>query len=327
MIRHADNDDQAGRWRWWAVGIAAFLVIDALLVWWALDATGRSSADAAEPLPLSAFAPAPTPKPATARPASTPTPTPAPEPPLALEAMARQLQPLDGSRAWRTASTGCAGPATIDWTEDGGATWEAWSAGEDVAGILGIVSYDDANVVGIVATVAGDCRVEYRMSYTAGEFWGAYPDEQPQFALVDPASRAAVLTASGPAPSPCGEISELAEISGGLAVLCTTTQVVIGPADLSSSSPVPIEGQAVAITQAGEGYLVASRRDPGCVGGLKLSRIAAEGSVTAGVCLGGFADEAVPVTLAAATDGTLWLWAGDRVGISSDGGASWTGLG
>ncbi|HWK21372.1 MAG TPA: hypothetical protein VNR37_11505 [Microbacteriaceae bacterium] len=325
MKRGSDREAGGGRWRWWALGITAFLVVDIALVWWALDATGRSTADAAEPLPLSAFAPAPTPKPATARPVSTPTPE--PEPPLVLEAVARQLQPLDGTRAWRTSSTACAGPSTIEWTEDGGATWSPRSAGDDVAGILGIVSYDDASVVGIVAMLGGDCRGEYRMSYTAGEFWGAYPQEQPQFALIDPASRAAVLTAGGPVASPCGEISELAESAGGIAVLCTTTELVVGPADLSSAAPVSLAGQAVAITQTGDGYLAAARRDPGCADGLQLSRVGGDAAVAPVVCLSGHTDEAAPVTLAAATDGTLWLWAGDRVGVSGDGGASWTGLG
>jgi len=314
------------RWRWWAIGIVAFLAVDVALVWWALAATSRSAAETAEPLPLSAFAPAPTPKPATARAVSTPTPTPTPEP-LVLESMARQLQPIDGSRAWRSASTACAGPSTIEWTEDGGASWTAWSAGDDVAGILGIVSYDDASVVGIVAMLGGDCRAEYRMSYTAGEFWGAYPDEQPEFALVDPASRAAVLTSAGPITSPCGEISELAETPAGLAVLCTSTALTVTSPDLASSMPVALEGQAVAVTQAGDGYLVAARRDPGCAGGLELSRVGVDGSVAPAVCLPGFADETAPVTLAAAADGTLWLWAGDRVGVSGDGGASWAGLG
>ncbi|HWL01452.1 MAG TPA: hypothetical protein VNQ52_03660 [Microbacteriaceae bacterium] len=314
------------RWRWWAIGIAAFLAVDVALVWWALAVTSRSAAETAEPLPLSAFAPAPTPKPATARAVSTPTPTPTPEP-LVLESMARQLQPIDGARAWRTASTACAGPSTIEWTEDGGASWTAWSAGDDVAGILGIVSYDDASVVGIVAMLGGDCRAEYRMSYTAGEFWGAYPDEQPQFALIDPASRAAVLTAAGPVASPCGEISELAEGAGGIAVLCTTTELVVGPEELSSAAPVSLAGQAVAVTQTGDGYLVAARRDPGCADGLQLSRVGADAAVAPVVCLSGHTDETAPVTLAAATDGTLWLWAGDRVGVSGDGGASWTGLG
>jgi len=314
------------RWRWLVIGIAVFLALDVALVWWALAATSRSAAQTAEPLPLSAFAPAPTPKPATARPAATPTPTPTLAP-LVLEPMARQLQPIDASRAWRTSTTTCAGPAVIEWTEDGGASWTAWPAGDDLAGILGIVSYDDASVVGIVAMLASGCGAEYRMSYTAGEFWGAYPDEQPPFALVDPSSRSAVLTAAGPVASPCGEISELAETPGGLAVLCTSTEVVVGAADLSASTPVALAGQAVAIAPAGDGYVVAARRDPGCVAGLELSRIGADGSVAPSVCLGGFADESAAVTLATAAGGALWLWAGERVGVSGDGGTSWAGLG
>jgi len=315
-----------GRRRWWLVGLGAFLVLDVLLVWLAVDAAGRTSDSERTALPITAFAPPPPAAPASPPAGATPTPTPTPGPPLVLEPTARQLQPLDAERAWRTSMTACGSGGVIEWTEDAGASWVPWSAGGDVVGILGLVSYAGADIVGVVAMVGGACETEYRMSYTAGEFWGAFPDQEPAFALVDP-SGTAVRTTSGTVPSPCGTVSEIAEVPGGLGVLCTSADLVVGDPGLGAVAPVALAGRAVAIAPSGDALLAASRRDPGCADGIQLQRVGLDGAVAPGVCLPGHPDEAQPVTLGVAPDGAVWLWAGDRVGVSADGGASWRGLG
>lgn len=315
-----------GRRAWWIVGLAAFLLLDAALIWWAVSA-GRGAEVDAEPLPLSAFAPAPTPRPATAaaRPTPTPTPTPTLEP-IVLEPFARRIVPLDAAQAWRVAGMGCGGPTAIEWSEDGGASWTAWSTGEDVWGIREIVGFNgDPSTVGIIASLAGDCRPEYRISFTGGEFWASYPDEQPDTIVIDPADPSVLLAAGAGVGSPCGAVSEFAVSATGVGVLCTSTELRIAPADLSAWVPVSVVGSAVAITNAGDGYLAAARRDPAC-SGVRLSLVGADASVAAGACLPGEVDAAQPVALATAVDGAIWLWVGERVGVSNDGGTTWTGI-
>lgn len=329
MTRGNPSGLRGPRARWWIIGVTVFLVVDVALVWWALSATGRSGRVAADPLPLTSFAPAPTVKPATAT--ATPSATPSPRPtvvPLTLETYARRLVPIDGSLAWRVGTVACTGPLAIESSSDGGATWTSWSTGEDVWGVREIVGYTgDSSMVGIIASVAGDCHPEYRMSFTGGEFWGPYPEEQPDLAVIDPADPSVIEDAAGAVASPCGAVSEFAEGPAGVGLLCTSTDVRLAPPDFGSWTTVTIEGAPVAITTSGDGYLVASRRDPACPDGLRLSSVGGDASVVPGMCLAAYADETAPVTLATAPDGAIWLWVGDRVGVSEDGGSSWTGLG
>ena len=310
--------------RWLVVGVAAFILIDAALVWWALSAARGTTAQAT-PLPMSAFAPAPTSRPATpvSRPAPTPTPTLAP---IVLEPMARRIVPLSADQAWRTSSVACGAPTTIDWTGDGGATWTSWSAGDDVWGVSEIVGYTgDPSMVGIVAMVAGDCRQEYRISFTSGEFWAPYPGDQPDTVTIDPADAATLRGPVGAVGSPCGPVSEFALGTTSVGILCTSTDVRVGPLDMSSWGAVAVSGSTVAITASGDGFLVAARRDPACIDGVQLSRIGTDGALAPGVCLPGQADQTVPVALGTADDGSIWLWIGELVRVSSDGGTTWTG--
>jgi hypothetical protein len=318
--------DGVSRRTWWIVGVAAFIAIDIVLIGWALGAGQRPASSSAAALPMASFAPAPTARPASASPSVTPTPTPTLDP-VVLEPMARRIVPIDASRAWRTSTVGCVGGASIDWTEDGGATWTNWPVGDDVAGVGDIVAFDDASMVGVIASLAGDCRTEYRLSFTGGEFWAAYPGEQPDAPTIDALSGAAIVTSSGASASPCGPISEFAGAGGGAAVLCTSTAVAIAPAGLGSWTPIDTGAAAVAITNQGDGYLVASVRDPACVDGLQFSSIGQDGAMTRGACLAGVGDPTTPVTLGTALNDEIWLWLGDRVGVSTDGGTSWAGLG
>lgn len=328
MTRGGTTGLRGSNRRWWIAGLVAFVVVDIALIWSALDAVGHGRGSASEPIPISSFAPAPSSSPASRAPGATPTPTPT-QAPIVLETMARRLVPIDADGAWRVATVACGGPVSIESTGDGGASWTAWPTGDDVAGVRDIVGYTgDSSMVGIIASLAGDCRAEYRISFTGGEFWGSYPDEQPtESVVIDPGLPGVLIGPAGGVASPCGEVSEFAVSASGAAVLCVTTDVLMGPMDLSAWTPVAVRGAVVAITNAGDGYVIAARRDSECVDGLRLSVLGADGSVTPGICMLGYNDEAVPVTLASAPDGALWIWVGDRVGVSSDGGASWAGLG
>ncbi|MEF2978748.1 hypothetical protein [Subtercola sp. YIM 133946] len=87
-------------------------------------------------------------------------------------------------------------------------------------------------------------------------------------------------------------------------------------------SSVPVPG-VFAITPDGSGFTIAVFGDPSC-SGLSIrtlpSATSAVGESVVG-CLAGVTSPA-PIALAQ-TGATVWLWAGDRIYISPDGGATW----
>ncbi len=82
---------------WGIIGIAAFVLLDILLVVLLASRPERTSATN-QPVPL----------PVIATPSGTPTPT---APPLQLAGRSRLLVPIDDQTAWRTSMAGCGGSA------------------------------------------------------------------------------------------------------------------------------------------------------------------------------------------------------------------------
>lgn len=311
---------------WIAVGLAAFLLVDVVLIVWAIQAT-RTHAVLDEPLPMQSFAPAPTAAPPS-RPAvtETPTPTPTPEPPpLVLAALPRLIEPVDATSAWRTSTTSCAGgQAVIEHTDDGGATWVAFGLAPDVAGLVAIEAYAEAATVGATAALVGDCRAEYRMSFTSGEFWASYPDEQPDVPIVDPVDRGDLITPGERIDTPCAEIAHAAPLAEGVAVVCTDAGLRVSP-DRVAWQDVTMTGAAVAVTDADGSYIAALRRVPECADGIAIVRVGTDATTAPLACLPAAPPETDPVAIGSALDGALWLWAGERVAVSTDGGVTWSG--
>ncbi len=111
-----------------------------------------------------------------------------------------------------------------------------------------------------------------------------------------------------------------------MAIVCTDAVLYTSPADHLAAWVAPVlPGAAVGAVPSGDGYLVALRRDADCPG-LALVSLPASGDVQPIACLGSLTDETQPVALGTSLDGTLWLWVGDAIGSSTDGGTTWNGL-
>ncbi len=295
--------------RWAVVGLILFLIVDALLVAWALTAD-RGSAGT----PRAAATPSASP---------TPVPTTAPEP---ATAPARLLSVLDEDTAWRSAVGSCPGtPPTLELTTDGGRTWRS----SDLAGIADVaavatVQATSEDVASVVAFDADGCAPVLALSYVAGNDWVTYPDRVAGNWFLDPAAPQVLHTPTGEAPAPCEAVVSLAGRSAADAAVLCADHTVYRTADGGGtwSAPAGVPGSTAIAAGAGE-YLLAVGGEEGCAG-VAVTRLPddAPAPATAATCASETAPQAGQVALATGGD-SAWLWAGDDIVTSEDGGTTW----
>jgi hypothetical protein len=313
MTRTASRSSHA---RWAIVGLVLFLVVDAVLVGWALVGDRFVGPGSATRTPASAQAdPEPT---------ATPTAGPAAAP-------ERVLSVLDEETAWRSTVGACPGTApTLERTTDGGSTWQSSDiAGiADVAGVAAIqlTSEDQASVV---ALAAEGCAPVLALTYVGGDDWVAYPDRAAGTWFVDPGTPSRVHSPSGDRTAPCSTVVSLAPRDArNAAVLCAdhTVHRTID-AGATWSEPVAVAG-SVAIAGADDGYLLATTGS-GTTGSADCAGVTVTTLPDGGTAPDAEAACAVPSApepgqVALATGGgSAWLWAGDSIVTSEDGGKTW----
>ena len=303
-------------------GVIAFVVVDIILVVWALVAVRTPPHDPA-PAASSSTPATHTPAP-TETPRPTPSATPTSTPAASAVAPTRVLAALDGSTAWRASTGPCpATTASPQLTTDGGATWKPTdAAGPTGASSILRISVESAKQASAITLASQGCTPEYIRTYVAGDNWAAYPDQLAGSWFVDAAKRSVVHTPAGDVQAPCPTVIDVAvHDAANAAVLCANHDVhSTGNGGGAWGPAVPVAG-AVAITTAGNGYLLAVTDRQGCAGTATTSWDG--GSALAG---GGCATSTKPPAGAVSIangGGTLWMWSGDTVVKSSDGGASW----
>ena len=295
--------------RWAVVGLVLFLIVDALLVAWAL------SVDRGVPgAPRAAATPSATPAPA---------PTAPPEP---ATAPGRLLSVLDEDTAWRSAVGSCPGtPPTLELTTDGGRSWRP----SDLAGIADVaavatVQATSEDVASVVAFDADSCAPVLALSYVAGDDWVTYPDRVAGNWFLDPAKPQVLHTPTGEAPAPCESVVSLAARSATDAAALCADRTVYRTTDGGAtwSAPAGIPG-STAIAASEDEYLIAVGGETGCPG-VAVTRLPddAPAPATAATCASGTAPQAGQVALATGGD-SAWLWAGDDIVTSEDGGTTW----
>ncbi len=251
-----------------------------------------------------------------------PVPAPTPEP---VAVPNRVIAAIDADSAVRAASIECPAPSTIEVTDDAGASWEPF----DAAGIATVqrITAESDTFIALVGLDVEECAPAYARSFTGGVAWEAAPDELSAAWFVDPADRAGLHAPGGPRAAPCGAIVQLAAVDEvSAAVLCADSSIhltVDGGASWLPAASVP---GASAIGAGVSGYQVAVVNRNGCVGAQLVALVRAESGPTlgaAGACLEatvGVGDAAVAVS----EDATTWLWAGDRLARTEDGGGTWS---
>ncbi|GAB2683824.1 hypothetical protein [Thalassiella azotivora] len=308
-----------GTWRahWLTVALVVVVVADVVLVTLALrgpaspDRSGTLSGDAQ----------------VAASPTQTPVPTPVPTetgppPPPAGAPTNRLLDVVSDQAAWRAVVGSCpAGGSTVQRTDDGGLTWE--DAGVDLPSVVRLKA-DAASTAFVVGQDAEDCEPAF--SRTTGEDWRRSASSLEVAWFVSPSDRTTVSSPAGAFPGPCGgPLVDVAPVtSDEAAALCPDGSVHLTQDGAATWSPVAAVPGAVALTDQAGGYLVAVAGDPTCAG-LVVTRIGAEDAPQPVACAPASGTPA-EVALSAADD-AVWLWAGDAVLRSDDGGVTWDDTG
>ena len=306
------------------VGFALFLVADIALAAVALTG-GRTPANT----PANTAAPvAPQSPSAAPSPSSTPTPT-ATVPPVAAVLPARIIVAADASLAWRATTGACpATQATPEITTNSGAKWTATNA-TTPTGIRSLqsIAIEGKRVASMIGQAGQDCSVELVRTFVSGTNYEKYPAALAGAWYVNPLDRASVHTPAGTFPAPCKNVLVLAHRNASSAAMLCDDQKIHTTKDGGAtwSGSVSIRG-ALNLAPSAAGYVVAAVGSDACKGVQVLS--IAEPAETAATATGCLPTDAPPSTLSGNITlsegaGTLWLWAGDVLKRSTDGGVSW----
>lgn len=303
--------------RWAVVGLVAFAVLDVALV--------GSAMASVRPVPQGSGAVASVSH-TSDPPRPTATTTPTPQPIVNAVAPTRVLAALDGTVAWRATIGGpCpATRATLAHTSDGGATWTS----SDAAGPTGSssvlrITVDSTTVASAIVLDGQKCVPQYIGTYVSGDNWATYPDRLGSSWYLEPASSASVHTPRGDVTGPCGAKVGLAVRDAATAAVLCADHTVYRTTNSGASwgTPVSVPG-AVALTNTTNGYATAATNVAGCAGVAVANLGAATGGATTAGCYATATPQ--PGAVAVASGGsTLWLWAGNAMVRSTNGGATW----
>src|SRR5690625_313970 len=228
----------------------------------------------------------------------------------------RLLASIDASIAWRGTTGTCDEPGTLEHTTDGGASWEELPM--DLAPLVRV------RVLGEQALFAigggAGCEPTYLSSSTSGTSWLANDEYLEGSWYLHPADRDVVSTPAGLGEVPCEAVDLAGLNTSNGAILCTDGLVMRtedGGASWQETSP-PGSPRAIGVSDGG--YLLAGA-DEGCEG-VAVTALSLDGGADESTCAD-VADGSASDLAVAGWDGAMWLWAGEEVLVSTDGGQSW----
>ena len=236
----------------------------------------------------------------------------------------RVLAALDASSAVRASVTTCPEATNVEVTSDGGASWEPFAA-EGIASVQRVTAGAGA-FIGLIGLAVEGCGLTFERSFTAGVGWEAAPDELASSWFVDPADRTVVHSPAGDRVAPCRTAVQVAVVDENVAAVLCEDGFVHATVDAAASwlPPASVPG-AGAITTGGTGYRVAVLNQGDCVGAqlveVSVTEAGSEGGAV-GACLQATVAPG-EVAIATGDEGTMWLWAGDVLGRTVDGGGTW----
>ncbi len=317
--------DSSKRRLWIYIAVGAFVLVDVFLVVWALS--GAASADSASARQDGRSARPVAPSPSLSPPAS-PSPTPATqsEVPVSAVPSGRVLAAFDGTTAWRATTGPCpAARAAPELTVDAGATWKATDATDTGITAVRDISIDSPQVASILGLSADDCSPQGARTFVSGDDYAPFPDLLDTAWLLDPAEPAGVSAPAGVVAAPCAAPVAIAprdDVSA--AVLCADQSLhstVDGGRSWTSSPVIP---GTINLAETDTGYIAVTAGVRDCAG-VQVTQLNVALALGASGCLPlDLPTSTLPgaVAIAQAAD-TVWVWAGDRVWRSGDGGATW----
>lgn len=322
----ADPNVASRRRRVAVIGLLIFLVLDVALVAWASAASNTPRSNSGAPAgayPASATV-RPTPSQSPPPKAATATPTPTATPAADATTPSRLLAAVDGNTAWRATTGPCpATPASVELSTDGGATWKKSDAsGSAKASALIRLTGQSAKQASAVALASAGCAPEFIRTYVGGDNWASYAGETSSAWYADPSSNSKVHSPNGQVNAPC-TVAGLA-VSGNTdaAVLCANHDVYrTNDSGANWGTPQHVDGGA-AIGARDGGYIVAAVGAGQC-GGVQTVSLDAGTSPASPLACVGSTQPATGTVAVSGGNGALWLWAGDSVTRSLDGGTTW----
>lgn len=294
-----------------ATAVVALVAVDVALVAVALARNEPVSNVPAGPVPTFT---------STRSPSSGTTSTPGPAGTArATSATPRYLEPLDGQTAWRATSGTCGGePGVLERTSDAGHDWTVVGLAGRGGSIVGLRADDEG--VSVALRSGTDCVLGVRRSTDDGQTWRD-ADDGAAGAVVD---GRALLLSPGRTVSPCGQAVAVYEGS-------ETTTVVCGDGTVrwrrGTGAWVTVQAVGVrALADAGSSYVLARTSVPGCDGvrvdSLPAVDVRPTTTPTRLGCVDQGSAQSGPEAIGWA-DGTAWIWTGDHVRLSTDGGSTW----
>ncbi len=301
-----------------AVALGALLVVDAVLISWALRPAPAEVVDAV----VSTRSPTPSATSGSPSPSATaPSPSPSPSAPSLEVRPLTRLVAASGSRAAWVADTGsCDKPGRIRVTTDGGASWSTRAAPAEVLRVRA-----QSPTAAFVTGGDADCRLRLWSTSDGGSSWSGAQSAARAWSRT-PGDATTVHLPSGTTTAPCADGADVVDLAGldtrTALVLCETGQVrSTGDAGASWATAFTVE-DALAIGIAPDGSAgVVVRADAGCDGVVAVAVRNGE-PVLPGTCV-----ESSPRSgrVAVASSGTRWwLVAGDEVFTSDGAEGPWT---
>lgn len=174
----------------------------------------------------------------------------------------------------------------------------------------------------IVAKTGASCTVETIATFTAGQFWQAYPERLGEQSFINTTSPGVIQLQGSAINAPCPTVLDLEVASGRLVVLCNDAVFQRSPTTTEWVTSIATGAQAFSVNASR--MLLATRGVPDC-SGVAIQSIALPLTPTSSPVLVGCATSASstgPFALDAIGE-SVWLSAAGQSSISSDGGFTW----
>jgi hypothetical protein len=299
-----------------AAVVVLLVVVDVALVALALARTSPEQHGPAGPIPTFTSTPDAS-VPASPSSSATPAPSASADNASTVTAGRNLLSALDGTEAWRASSGSCSadGPV-LEHTTDGGATWQQATLGADVRAISALrVSTDGLSVL---AEIGDDCTSTVQTSVDGGATWTDGADGAAGAGITPEG----IVLRTATEAAPCSDPVDAFQGERTTVVVCDGQ--VEWRMGVQPWVDLPLGGvRSIAVD--GSEYTLARIGTASCAGvqieTMPAIDVTASTSTTPVGCATD-ADPATQVSIDRVGD-SVWLWSGDDVKVSADGGATW----